>query len=680
MAENRPMSAPDRGQSAISEPMLRLLFEQSPGFIVVLEGPTHVVTLANPAYLQLVGLDRQLTGRPLSQALPEADEQGFVGLLDAVYASGEPFVGRRMAFSPERAAHLQPETRFVDFVYQPVRGADGRVSGIFVQGHDVTEQVAAERMLAREAEQRAAQARSFDITLSGIEDFAYTFDRQLRFTYSNRPLLQLLGITLDEIVGKTFWDLPYPKDLADRLGAEIEQVFVTRERVVGETFYQSPSGANGWYEYIFNPVFALDGSVASVAGSTRDVTARLAQERRLAELNASERAARAEAERASRLKDEFLATLSHELRTPLNAILGWTELIRSGRLDADRIREAAERIHRNARAQAQLIADLLDVNRIMTGKIRLAVRRESLAGPVAAALDATRLDAQRKKIALAEPALGGLPEIDGDAPRLQQVFWNLLSNSVKFTPEGGTIALGVDADADEVRVKISDNGIGVAADFLPHLFERFSQADSSSTRHHAGLGLGLSICKSLVELHGGRIVADSAGPGRGTSFTVTLPLRMPPALKDGSDWNADTTVDELPPGDELLVLKGTSVLVVDDDIDGSTILVTAFAQYGVDAVAAHSAEAALALVGSRVFALMLCDIGMPQTDGYALLRQVRRTSGVPAIALTAFARPEDRQRALDQGFSAHIAKPSSPAVTLGVCARVLRAARQVAAA
>jgi len=238
--------------------------------------------------------------------------------------------------------------------------------------------------------------------------------------------------------------------------------------------------------------------------------------------------------------------------------------------------------------------------------------------------------------------------------------------------------VGVDADADEVRVKISDNGIGVAADFLPHLFERFSQADSSSTRHHAGLGLGLSICKSLVELHGGRIVADSAGPGRGTSFTVTLPLRMPSALKDGSDWNADTTVDELPPGDELLVLKGTSVLVVDDDIDGSTILVTAFAQYGVDAVAAHSAEAALALVASRVFALMLCDIGMPQTDGYALLRQVRRTSGVPAIALTAFARPEDRQRALDQGFSAHIAKPSSPAVTLGVCARVLRAAKQVA--
>src|SRR6186713_221975 len=179
MAENRPMSAPDRGQSAISEPMLRLLFEQSPSFIVVLEGPTHVVTLANPAYQRLVGVDRELTGRTIAQALPEADEQGFVGLLDAVYASGEPFVGRRMAFAPERAAHLQPETRFVDFVYQPVRGGDGtRVTGIFVQGHDVTDQVMAERMLAREAEQRAAQAHRFDVTLSGIEDFAYTFDRQ----------------------------------------------------------------------------------------------------------------------------------------------------------------------------------------------------------------------------------------------------------------------------------------------------------------------------------------------------------------------------------------------------------------------------------------------------------------------------------------------------------------------
>jgi PAS domain S-box-containing protein len=668
------MNAPPVGQPAISEPMLRLLFEQSPSFIVVLEGPTHRVTLANPAYQRLVGADRELTGRTIAQALPEADEQGFVGLLDAVYASGEPFIGRRMAFVPERAAHLQPETRFVDFVYQPVRGEGERVTGIFVQGHDVTDQVMAERMLAREAEQRAAQAHRFDVTLSGIEDFAYTFDRQLRFTYSNRPLLQLLGITLDEIVGKTFWDLPYPKELADRLGAEIEQVFVSGERVVGETFYQSPTGVQGWFEYIFNPVFAPDGSVASVAGSTRDVTARLAQERRLAELNASERAARAEAERASRLKDEFLATLSHELRTPLNAILGWTELIRSGRLDAGRIGEAAERIHRNARAQAQLIADLLDVNGIMTGKVRLAVRRESLAVPLAAALDATRLDAQRKRIALAEPQLAALPEIDGDAIRLQQVFWNLLSNSVKFTPEGGTIALNVDMDAGEVRVKISDNGIGVPANFLPHLFERFSQADSSSTRQHAGLGLGLSICKSLVELHGGRIVAESAGQGLGTSFTVTLPLRMASALQGASAGGSEAALDELPPGDELLALKGASVLVVDDDIDAGTILVAAFTQYGVDAVAAHSPEAALALVGSRAFTLMLCDIGMPNIDGYTLLRQVRRTSGVPAIALTAFARPEDRQRAIEQGFSAHIAKPSSPAETLRVCARVLRAA------
>ena len=295
MDSQRPaLSPPSAGQ----EQFLRLLFEQAPGFIAVLQGPRHVFTLANPAYYQLVGRRSTLVGRPASEAVPEAVAAGFIDLLDEVYRSGKPFAGRRMSLSLYRSEGEDSERRFFNFVYQPLLDASGRVAGIFCEGQDVTEEVRAEESLRAEAEQRAAQAKLFDAALSAIDDFAYTFDHSGRFTYANKPLVDLLGLEPDEVVGKTFLELPYPPDLAARLQSELDEVVASGRQVKGETYYRSPTGIEGWYEYIFNPVLGPNGSVTSIAGSTRNVTVRQQQERRLTALHASEQRAREEAERS----------------------------------------------------------------------------------------------------------------------------------------------------------------------------------------------------------------------------------------------------------------------------------------------------------------------------------------------------------------------------------------------
>ncbi len=667
---------PDLEQQPAAEPLLRLLFEQAPGFIAVLQGPRHVITLCNPAYQTLVGTSREVLGRAVTDALPEAVEQGFVALLDGVLATGKPHIGRRTPYMPPRGAGGEPEQRFVDFVYQPLFDQDGRATGIFLQGHDVTDHVHAEELLKLEAQRREAQARTFDVALSSIQDFAYTFDRAHRFTYSNRALLDLLGMRLHELVGKTFLELPYERELAQRLCDQIEQVFVTRAQVVGETYYKSPTGADGYFEYIFNPVLSPDGEVVTVAGSTRDITHRRNQEKRLAELIESERVARSDAERASRMKDEFLATLSHELRTPLNAILGWSEVLRNTRIPQDKVQEGLERISRNARVQAQLISDLLDVNAIVNGKVHLNLERIRLGTPLQAALDAVRWDAAKKGVALVLSDVDGDHELDADAVRLQQVFWNLLTNAIKFTDAGGSVTVSVAVSPDAATVSFADSGMGVKPDFLPHLFERFSQADSTSTRAQGGLGLGLSICKSLVALHGGQILADSAGVGKGATFTVTLPLVHVSAASTRSLTLEASSGGAFPTVEEVAVLQGARVLVVDDDPDGAGVLVTLLRHYGAATVFAQSAEEALALLAAGPVELMVCDIGMPRVNGYELLRRAREFTQAPAIALTAFVRPQDRQLAAESGFRAHASKPIEPGAIVALCADALRDAKR----
>lgn len=378
-------------------------------------------------------------------------------------------------------------------------------------------------------------------------------------------------------------------------------------------------------------------------------------EEKLAQLLVRERAARADAENANRLKDEFLATLSHELRTPLNAVIGWSRILRSGRLDQESSLHAIEVIERNAWAQKQIIEDILDVSRVITGKLNLHLAPVDLVTVVKAALDAVRPAFEAKDISVEETYQEGLRVIAGDADRLQQVVWNLLSNASKFTPVRGTVAIRVSQDKTYVEVEIIDTGPGIDPEFLPHVFERFRQADGSTTRSHGGLGLGLAIVRHLVELHGGVISADNFGLRSGAIFTVKLPL--PSAQLKLQTPPATAPVEETLTENDL---AGVRILAVEDDLDALDLLAIDLAEHGAKVRGVGSAAEALSLLKSESFDLLISDIGMADTDGYDLIKQVRSQEKIdhtPAIALTAYARAQDRIRAIAAGYNTHIAKP-----------------------
>ncbi|AEG94211.1 hybrid sensor histidine kinase/response regulator [Ramlibacter tataouinensis] len=371
---------------------------------------------------------------------------------------------------------------------------------------------------------------------------------------------------------------------------------------------------------------------------------------------ASEREARERAERADRLKDEFLATLSHELRTPLNAILGWTQVLQRAPENAETVAQGARVIERNVKTQARLIEDLLDVSSIISGKLRLETMPVELLPVVEAALEAVAPTAQSKGVRLERRLDTGAGPVLGDATRLQQVFWNILVNAVKFTPSGGRVRVALERVGEMAQVTITDTGEGISPDFLPHMFDRLRQADGSTTRRHGGLGLGLSIVKHLVELHGGTVHGDSPGPGQGASFVVRLPLA--PVAERRRVAPEPSSAEA---GVGCVSLAGVRVLAVDDEPDARDLLRKVLEDCGAQVQVAASAREALALFAESSPDILVCDIGMPAEDGYALISQVRKLEGdaprVPAIALTAFARAEDRRRALLAGFQLHLAKP-----------------------
>lgn len=383
-----------------------------------------------------------------------------------------------------------------------------------------------------------------------------------------------------------------------------------------------------------------------------------------------EKAARAAAENAGRLKDEFLATLSHELRTPLNAILGWTHLLRKSVNDPPRLERGIEVIERNARVQSQLISDLLDISRIVSGKMRLDVQRVDLPAVVHAALEAVRPAADGKGVRL-QTVLDPIAEsVHGDPARLQQIIWNLVANAVKFTPKGGRVQIVLARVNSHVEIRVSDTGEGIAPEFLPHLFERFTQADASSTREHAGLGLGLAVVKQLVEMHGGKVAAASDGVGMGATFVVELPLAIVHTAVDAPRVHPRTVSP--PVAIEGAPLAGLRLLLVDDEPDALEMTHQVLAEYGAEVETALSADAALAMLEQRHFDALISDIGMPRKDGYELIAAVRRGGHrLPAAALTAFARSEDRTRALLAGYQAHVTKPVEPAELLATVISLL---------
>ncbi|MBV7534212.1 response regulator [Duganella sp. sic0402] len=373
----------------------------------------------------------------------------------------------------------------------------------------------------------------------------------------------------------------------------------------------------------------------------------------------SERQARAEAEHTSQLKDEFLSTLSHELRTPLTAILGWAQVLRRGNRGEADLHRGLQTIERNARTQSQLIEDLLDMSNITSGRVRLDMQALAPAAIAAAAIESVRAAAEAKQIRIDKDFAATPGMIAGDAQRLQQILWNLLSNALKFTPHGGTVTVGVRRDRDDIAISVRDSGIGIAPDFLSHVFERFRQADATTTRQHGGLGLGLAIVKHLVEQHGGTISVDSGGEGLGSCFTLRLPRQNSPQPAAAAPLPAAA------PHAAAHDLSGLQVLVVDDEDDARELIKRILSDCNAHVLTAATATDALNLLQHERPDLMVSDLGMPEVDGYGLLDRIRALGpahggDLPAIALTAFARSEDRIKALSSGFLAHIAKPIEP--------------------
>jgi PAS domain S-box-containing protein len=484
----------------------------------------------------------------------------------------------------------------------------------------------------------------------------------LKITDVNPFMTELLGYSRAGFLGKELWEIGLFSD---------KEASQTAFRELQETGYlryedlplQTTDGKLREVEFVSN-VYEED-SQQVIQCNIRDITdrKRVEEENRL--LLESCQVAHGEADKANGIKDEFLALLSHELRTPLTSILGWSKLLTDGNLDDVASKRALEIIVRNARAQRQLIDDLLDISRIITGKLRLAVRPVELAPMLESVVDGMRPAADARSIHLQTVLDSRTGAINGDPDRLQQIIWNLLSNAIKFTPEGGRVEVGLERINSHVEITISDTGQGIDPEFLLHVFDRFRQSDSSSTRRHGGLGLGLAIVRQLVELHGGTVTAESPGEGAGTTFKVTLPLMS--VHHELSDVRRTRPLIESHIlTDRQPSLNDLRVLVVDDEPDARELVTAVLTGRGAEVVAVGSAGEALAEMERGRFDVLVSDIGMPEIDGYALINKVRqlpkeRGGRIPAAALTAYAGVEDRMRALSAGYQMHIPKPVEPA-------------------
>ncbi|HEU5239575.1 MAG TPA: MASE1 domain-containing protein [Pyrinomonadaceae bacterium] len=467
---------------------------------------------------------------------------------------------------------------------------------------------------------------------------------------------RLYGYTAEEMIGKPIATL-IPAERPDEEPAILARL--RRGEVIDhyETIRVTKEGKVLDVSLTVSPIIDADGKVIGASKIARDITQKKRAEKEREELLASEHAARSEAEAANRIKDEFLATLSHELRTPLTAMLGWLTMMRSGRLDDETSKRARETVERNARAQAQLIEDLVDVSRIAGGKMQLDVQPVDLSSVINAAVDIVRPAANARGVSIeiaAEPVVG---PVAGDPARLQQIVWNLLSNAVKFTSRDGYVYVKLRRVESFAEVEVRDTGIGIDADFLPWVFERFRQAESSVTRSHRGLGLGLAIVRHLIELHGGTVSAHSDGEGKGSTFTIQVPLAEDQALVATASGIADSQAANQ-------TLTGMRVLLVEDEPDARELLSLTLRVSGAKVQAVETAREALSNIRSFKPHVLLSDIGLPVESGYDLIRQVRalrtKFKKIPAVALTAFATERDRKRALAAGFQVHLSKPVEP--------------------
>jgi PAS domain S-box-containing protein len=554
----------------------------------------------------------------------------------------------------------------VSLTVSPVRDSTGRVVGVSKIARDVTQHKRAQDAIRENSDR-------LNLALAAADLGDWDWDSHSDSIKFSPRAAEIFGVGDEANLTRSRMRLlVHPED---RQRAEQTNLKAIVDKIDYDIEYRviRPDGAEVWVATKGRGIYGSDGKLTRMLGVIQDITRRKHIEAEREQLLDAERAAREQAERVSLLKDEFLATLSHELRTPLNAILGWSQMLQSIDHGNAEVAEGLTIIERNTRLQTQLIEDLLDMSRIISGKMRLDVQNVDMHEVIRAAVASIRLSAETKGIRLQvmlDPHAG---PVRGDPARLQQCCWNLLSNAVKFTPRNGAIQVILERRDSHVAIRVVDNGQGISPDFLPYLFERFRQADASTTRRHGGLGIGLSVVKQLVEMHGGKVYATSPGLGHGAQFRIDLPL-----LAVHADESPEQRQHPGSPASHGITgdypsLKGITVLAIDDEPDALQLIRRLLENCGATVHLATSACEGLEMVKAFRPDMILSDIGMPDEDGYTFIRNVRKLDAkdggrTPAAALTAFARPQDRTRALRAGFQSHVSKPVEAAELTAVVA------------
>ncbi len=611
-----------------------------------------VIRSWNPGAERLFGYaSDEIVGRPVATLIPPEHQDEERRILERV-RNGEQiehFETVRIAKGGRRVD--------VSLTISPVYGRFGEIIGASKIVRDISDR-------KRAVEAIAAEREWLDRTLQSIGDAVIATDAQGKVVFLNPVAERLTGWASIEARGHDSDEVFRIVNESTRQAVESPVARVLRlGTVVGlanSTLLIAADGNERPIDDSGAPILGNDGKIRGVVLVFRDVSERrrIEAERRTAvvereRLFESERAARSEAEQANRSKDEFVAMVSHELRTPLNAIQGWTQIVKNNSGDAETVRRGMEVIERNTRSQTQLISDLLDMSRIISGKLLLDVRDVDLIAIINAAIETTRPAADARGIAITSSFDPSVAATTGDPTRLQQCIWNLLSNAIKFTPQGGRVMVSLQRGDSHIEITVTDTGIGIHADFLPFVFERFRQAETGTSKRSGGLGLGLAIVRQLVELHGGQVRVESLGDGQGATFSLALPIR---AVRAAPVMSVEP---------EVIVLDHVNVLLVEDDPDNRDVLRAILEQHHASVSATASAREALEVLSRAHPNFLISDIGLPEIDGYELIRRIRQLDPseggrIPAVALTAHASSEDRTRALRAGFQAHIAKPVDP--------------------
>ncbi len=658
----RDITESKRAEAALREreDQLRLITNAVPVQISYVDGEQRY-RFNNKGYENWFGLPAsEIYGKHIREIVGESVYQSILPYIETVL-SGEQVTYETQVPDKDGTNH------YVNVTYVPQFSQQGKVEGFVALITDITLHKLAEAAL-KQSEKRL-KTLTEKVRVIPWELNATTGN----FTYVGPQTVDILGYPLSDWYTDNFWAKHMHPEDQEWAIQYCQESSLSLDNYEFEYRMLAADGKVVWLYDIVNVVRDENGPQL-LHGFMIDITARKQAEQEREQLLEREQTARAQAEAANRMKDEFLATLSHELRTPLNAILGWTQLLRSRKFDQTTTGRALETIERNTRSLAQLIEDVLDVSRIIKGTLHLNIDRIKLVALVEAAIDTVYPAAQAKEISINckfDPELG---VVIGDANRLQQIVWNLLSNAVKFTPKGGRVDVQLERIESHVQIRVSDTGIGIAAEFLSHVFERFRQEDSSITRSHGGLGLGLAIVRHLVELHGGTVSAESPGIGQGATFIVNLPMKAV-YVETNTAEQLSSVVDNQEANNYLPKLDGLRVLIVDDEADARHLLTMILGQYGAQVMAASSASDALLALQEYRPHILVSDIGMPQEDGYTLIRQVRalptdQGGRIPAVALTAYARAEDRTQALLAGFQLHVPKPVNPGELAAVVANL----------